>query len=105
MEQWMNQCIGMGDDYWGNYYFEGQPSPWFNENGMPTTPIGLYGVTRRFAMGSERWDYYYALHLEKINKDYDPYCPINEWWEPNNEIITTDKPSVLKNFKWDWLNK
>jgi len=63
----------MRDDYWGNYYFEGQPSPWFDENGMPTTPIGLYGVTRRFAMGAERWDYYHSLHLEKSKDSYCPY--------------------------------
>jgi len=40
-----------------------------------TTPIGLYGVTRRFAMGAERWDYYHALHLEKSKGSYNPcYC-------------------------------
>lgn len=62
----------MSDDYWD------EPSRWFDGDGMPTTPIGLYGVTRRFAMGSERWDYYHSLHLEKSKESYSPYKYLKE---------------------------
>lgn len=55
-------------------YFE--PNRWFDEDGMPITPVGLGGVRRRFAMGEDRWKYYYALHKEKIAHGYDPYSYI-----------------------------
>ena len=60
-----------------NDYFE--EFNWWDEDGLPRTPPLLYGARRSFAMGSERWDYYYNLHKEKSKESYNPYEYLKEF--------------------------